>query len=462
MANFETTDNFKGELELKNYHILSFNKFFGEYREKIMERIAFCKFAYDVTDDDINLYIEKDLENKGIIYYGFAVDELPEEIEEKMPANVEILSLTQYVKTQDRDLLERLGFVDSAYKPSEYGKSGSDLPKIAYEIRDWMEENSFNSFLKAVTSRVKGQVEVDMVVANVYNYLRCVSMGQKHNNNMLLAAPSGCGKTETFRAIKDYFAEKLPDLPVYQLDITSVTEEGFKGRDTGSIVQPLMEKPQTNGVGIVFMDEFDKKLLPSYTAGGNDVNAAVQAQILTLIEGRIESAQQNVGSVKIDTGNTLFIGLGAFNPCRKKKLEARQAIGFGQQTEEIAKYYDNITREDMVELGGSYELIGRFSSIINYYELSYEAVDEIINMQVEKVSKGYGYQIEIGSKMREYLHENANGKYGCRILESLLREKSMAGYLEILKGNKGTNATIEIDGPETARVRIEDSDLYAC
>ena len=37
--------------------------------------------------------------------------------------------------------------------------------------------------------------------------------------------------------------------------------------------------------------------------------------------------------------------------------------------------------------------------------------------------------------MRNALHYNANSKYGCRILESMIRENAMQEYLKLLKSD---------------------------
>ena len=98
-------------------------------------------------------------------------------------------------------------------------------------------------------------------------------------------------------------------------------------------------------------------------------------------------------------------------------------------------HYTYITREDMIDLGACYELIGRFSSIINYHELSEETVDEIIDVMVKKVSRGFECKVGISGNMRNVLHDNANSKYGCRILESMIRENAMQEYLKLLKSD---------------------------
>lgn len=88
------------------------------------------------------------------------------------------------------------------------------------QIRDWLEGNPYQELLEYMKSRVMGQENIAIVVANVYNYLKNVSIPDTgmempthgNCNNMILAAPSGSGKTETYRAFKDYFKKRIPAL----------------------------------------------------------------------------------------------------------------------------------------------------------------------------------------------------------------------------------------------------------
>lgn len=306
-----------------------------------------------------------------------------------------------------------------------------NLSNVIRQIRNWLEKTSYKEFLKVLTDRVVGQEAVKIVAANVYNYLNCVAYGKTHNNNVLLAAPSGCGKTETYRALKEYFVSQIPQLVIYQVDMTSITEEGYKGRDTNDVVRPLLEHAEDNGVGIVFMDEFDKKLLPSYTGSGQNVNLAVQSQILTLIEGREVSDEKK--NKKIYSGNTMFVGLGAYAWARDKGSEGTKRVGFGQVNEKGQDHYRDVTREDMIETGASYELIGRFMTVINYHKLTPEDVDRIIDGMVQRVSDSLECKVELSAEMRAELHNSANGKFGCRILESSIRETAFLGYAELLE-----------------------------
>ena len=325
--------------------------------------------------------------------------------------------------------------MERGYYLADTGKKSEKISDTVYEhglkgdIRKWLDTTSFLDFCQAITSRVRGQKNVKKVLANVYSFLQCIVNGKKHNSNMLLAAPSGCGKTETYRAIKEYFNFHIPGLIVYQYDMTSLTEEGYRGNNKLDMIKPLCDVVESERIAIAFLDEFDKKLMPSFSASGANTNAAVQAQILTIIEG----SNQFFSQKNIDTGNIMFIGMGAFDTCRKKRSENKGAIGFGFGPKKEADHYDEITREDMIELGASYELIGRFPSIINYYALDYESVDQIIDDMCRLEGENLGLELKVSDAMRSRLHDNANGKFGCRLLRSIIHERAMVCYIEVLE-----------------------------
>lgn len=467
-----------------NCRVMSKSSFYDINNLELQFAAVMCEHLYGDIESNMTLFVKSDKEHDGIAYFGYTMMKPTEEDMERLGAKVTMMPYSVFKKRAERaaerarclreyfetgdiesedidDLLEKTPAEiyddDSDYEDTmqnssddikksviKSGLSKNNEPAIVKLICRWISATSFSEFCRAVTDRVMGQEATERIALNIYNYLECLVNGIYHNNNMLLAAPSGCGKTETFRAVRDYFAEKIPELVVYQIDMTSITEEGFKGQDTSSIVEPIRHEDQ--GVGIVFLDEFDKKLIPSFSSSGSNVNLAVQSQILTLIEGRMVYSGRS-GDKKKDTRNTLFIAMGAFDECRKKNSVVDRHMGFEQKNEGGRTHYADISREDMIGLGASYELIGRFADLINYHELTESAVDSIIDKTLKRVSCSVGCSLKVSDEMRALLHKNANSHYGCRILESIIRESTMSGYLELKKASLDTrNYTLILKG----------------
>ena len=298
------------------------------------------------------------------------------------------------------------------------------------QIYDWIITDPYREMLSYVQSRVMGQEDIVSVVTNIYTHLRRM-IGQTLNmrmqtrsgsNNMLLCAPSGCGKTETYRAIKDYFADRIPLLAVHIVDVNSLTPAGFRGSEPSSVVAPL----------VVFMDEFDKICTPSYTADHSDMHLEVQHNILTMVEGsRVETA-----CGVIDTKNILFIGAGSFDGFRKvRESNEKSEIGFQKDENKKSDHYAPVTRENIITAGGCYELIGRFSYIVNYHPLDKEIVLNIIDRNRELIANDFGCELILERKVLTELCEQAGSKFGCRLLDSLMRDPVLKAYGDALQSD---------------------------
>ena len=325
------------------------------------------------------------------------------------------------VKKQDENI-----YIIDDDEPEE-----EDTPSVISEIRKWLDNAKYLDFYNAVASRVKGQKELSLVTTNVYHYLKNIVDDKKCKNNTIIAAPSGCGKTETYRAISDYFKREIPSLVVHQVDSSILTPEGFRGHDVDEIIRP-MEHANSDGIGIVFLDEFDKKLVPERGSRGDDFNLSLQNQLLTLIEGQSFSDIHG----KVDTNNTLFIAMGSFDACRQKKSQSEKHIGFEGGNTPGEDHYADITREDIINLGGTYELIGRFGTVVNYQKLSDEVIDCIIDDIVDNMSKEYGCEVVISKRTREYLHGKANSEFGCRLLNNQISDGVLKGYSALIANNE--------------------------
>ena len=307
------------------------------------------------------------------------------------------------------------------------------------QIYDWIITDPYREMLSYVQSRVIGQEDIVSVVTNIYTHLRRM-IGQTLNmrmqtrsgsNNMLLCAPSGCGKTETYRAIKDYFADRIPLLAVHIVDVSSLTPAGFRGSEPSSVVAPLVGYG-SEPIAIVFMDEFDKICMPSYTADHSDMHLEVQHNILTMVEGsRVETA-----CGVIDTKNILFIGAGSFDGFRKvRESNEKSEIGFQKDENKKSDHYAPVTRENIITAGGCYELIGRFSYIVNYHPLDKEIVLSIIDRNRELIANDFGCELILERKALNELCEQAGSKFGCRLLDSLMRDPVLKAYGDALQSD---------------------------
>lgn len=307
------------------------------------------------------------------------------------------------------------------------------------QIYDWIITDPYMEMLSYVQSRVMGQEDIVSVVTNIYTHLRRM-IGQTLNmrmqtrsgsNNMLLCAPSGCGKTETYRAIKDYFADRIPLLAVHIVDVSGLTPAGFRGSEPSSVVAPLVGYG-SEPIAIVFMDEFDKICTPSYTADHSDMHLEVQHNILTMVEGsRVETARGVVG-----TKNILFIGAGSFDGFRKvRESNEKSEIGFQKDENKKSDHYAPVTRENIITAGGCYELIGRFSYIVNYHPLDKEIVLSIIDRNRELIANDFGCELILERKALNELCEQAGSKFGCRLLDSLMRDPVLKAYGDALQSD---------------------------
>lgn len=325
----------------------------------------------------------------------------------------------------------------------EKQEADNETDKTIKAIESWLSSTSFKEFYNAIRAEVIGQESLKEVVANVYLYLKNIVVQAPINQNMLLTAPSGCGKTETYRALKAYFKDKIPDLAFALVDSTELTETGYKGKDASSILMPFAKEKNSNPIGLIFLDEFDKKMLPSIGSGQN-VNKAVQSALLTMIEGAPIGIELNNGKeiFTVNTDRLMFVGMGAFSDFREDRNEKEDAEDPFSEPKET--YYKALDRDDMMEVGASSELLGRFPYIVNYNHLSGEALDSVIQKCIKKAQRESNLKkLEVKEPMMSKLKASANSKYGCRLITSTLKTVILKAYSkELFNSDSMTSLTI--------------------
>ncbi len=299
-------------------------------------------------------------------------------------------------------------------------------------IYSWIEKTPLSDFHEAIRKRVIGQPILKDICSAVYSYLWCLLHDTIPNHNFILAAPSGSGKTETYRALRDYFLRAIPQLPVYSVDISQITATGFRGSEPVSILEPLARRGDAFPAAIIFLDEFDKVLMPAYGSHG-DVHANLQANLLTLIEGGTFTLEHR--PMQINTSNILFIAAGAFEDFRKNRSASQVPCGFKSDSNlpsVVPASYSPLSKEDLLKVGGITELVGRFSYIYNYDALPDDAYTDIVNKIIAVLSDTFQCNITIDQGLvSDIVANEKNSPFGIRALESYFQEMVLHAWSEI-------------------------------
>ena len=319
----------------------------------------------------------------------------------------------------EEDIKKMLKEIKEEYEREKQMEKNNRSLGIRGQIAEWLKRVSYPEFQNAICETVMGQEGVEYILMSIYYYLSALASGKRHHNHVLVAAPSGCGKSATYLAVRDYFSKEIPSLVVQRTDVSNITETSYRGDDPVTILSPLFERvPNENGEGILFLDEFDKKMVPSTTSRGENTNLAVQGQLLTMLEGCCYHEPNNTEKT-VDTANTLFIAMGSFDEVRRKRRikadDSKISIGFNHSDEEAYDHFEEITKEDILKLGSTYELMGRFPMVINFHPLTKEVVKEIIQAECRKIESLLDTNIKLDPSFLKELEKEMNGPLGCRV-----------------------------------------------
>lgn len=352
------------------------------------------------------------------------------------------------------------------------------LGKIRYMKMRWLpqRERTYSSTLsiKDMVHRYTPQVIKDYlddyvisqesvkkaVSVAVYNHLKRINNPRAGipKRVVLLIGPSGCGKTEIMRRIRE-----LIPVPFVFTDVSGLGPSQFGNvRKKEDLLINLyhnanedLEKAQQ---GIIFMDEFDKLLVPSINSSGEDIHDTLQGQLLKMIEGCAMELKINDKVISMDTSNILFIMAGAFEgieDCVKKHRQGAsgESIGFlanfpDEETFDINE--DNIDYSVLIDYGMKPELAGRINTIAVLERLKKQDMIRILTEPKDSVIARYQremylkdeIELEFEEEALEAIIEKVYGlKTGARAIISCIRT-SLQQCMYEAPGMKGISKVI--------------------
>ena len=334
-----------------------------------------------------------------------------------------LLNAMSLTDISDKDINTIAGVLASASVRSNHPTEDPDKNKCDESIPDpisapdskytaWTPHDIYNYLSQHVYGQEAAKRAVSMLV---YHHLR------GNSRNIVMAGPTGCGKTEIWRAL----SKQLDCIRI--INGPQLSGDGWKGSLKISDIF-TGEPDQTAGHLIIVIDEADKMCEPAFASGGTDVARLIQNELLKLMDGDtltfIDEKDRNKKTV-VDCSGISVVLCGSFERMLQAKSGSSSSIGFGRSARKDIQAAE-CTEEDLVEYANvRREIAGRISRIVTLDALDaddFEAILDSPASPIQKIERSHHVSLSVNAKTRKRLACDAEkSKMGCRYIRSRLQ-----------------------------------------
>jgi ATP-dependent Clp protease ATP-binding subunit ClpB len=351
-----------------------------------------------------------DLAKAAEIRYG-RIPNLEKELEVKMKKMKKLQSSRRILK-------EEITETDIAEVVSRW--TGIPVSKMLEE-----EAKKLTRMEEEINKRIVGQVEAVGKIADTIRRSRAgVADPNRPIGSFIFLGPTGVGKTELTKALAEFMFNDEKSL--IRVDMSEFMEKhsvskligappGYVGYDEGgNLTEMIRHRPYA----VVLFDEIEKAHPEVFN---------IMLQILD--NGRITDSKGRA----VNFRNTVIImtsNIGA------QYIDKMQKMGFSSG--EASENYELVKEKVMSSLKDFFrpEFLNRLDDIIVFDVLSKEAIQKIVELQVDVVKKRLlekGISLSASKDVYEFLtKEGYNPQYGARPLKRLIQNKILTAVANLI------------------------------